>query len=206
MWAGSKFSWTNGNPLRVGDSAKRVSRVESITRKSGRTGELVFVKMRHEFRNESGLSFVNEHNTVFRGEAKRGDSPSAPLAAEQEATWQRELVPDEVLLFRYSALTHNTHRIHYDWQYATREEGYPAVLVQGPLIATLLLDLLRRQKPQALVRSLEFKAMRPTFAGRPMRINGRQEDNKVLLWAQDYEGWLTMEASAEIDDDAKCGS
>jgi len=202
MWAGSKFSWNNDNPLRVGDSATRVSRVESINCKPGRTGELVFVKMRHEFQNESGLSFVNEHNTAFRGPAERGDPPSAPVATEQVATWQRELIPDEVLLFRYSALTHNTHRIHYDWQYATQAEGYPALLVQGPLIATLLIDLLRRERSDARVRSLELKAVRPTFAGRPMRINGRQENNKVLLWAQDHEGWLAMHAAAEIDDAA----
>jgi 3-methylfumaryl-CoA hydratase len=121
-----------------------------------------------------------------------------PTAAPAAAAWQRTLVPDDVLLFRYSALTFNGHRIHYDRQYVTQVEGYPGLVVHGPLIATLLLDLLRREAPDAEVAAFRFKAVRPTFDGQPMRVNGQREGNTVRLWAQDHAGWLTMDATATL--------
>ena len=201
MWAGSRFEWNNANPLRVGDSATRISRIASITPKTGKSGELIFVKLVHEFSNAAGLSFVNEHTSVYRSAARPGDSSASSKDAPAllEAHWQRELTPDEVLLFRYSALTFNAHRIHYDWKYATEKEGYPTVLVQGPLIATLLLDLLRRECPGVAVRSLEFRAVRPMFADSLMRLNGRQDGNEVSLWSQNESGSLAMNAKAELD-------
>ncbi len=106
-----------------------------------------------------------------------------------------------MLLFRYSALTFNGHRIHYDRRYVTEVEGYPGLIVHGPLIATLLVDLVRRQRPDAQMRSFEFKAVRPTFDGRPMRVNGAPgvDGRSVDLWAQDHDGWLTMQASAQLE-------
>ena len=198
VWAGSKFTWEAGNPLKVGDKATRVSRIASITPKKGKTGELVFVKLVHEFHNERGLCFTNEHLSAFRGAAKEEGAKSEPVAADGAAVWHRELVPDSVLLFRYSALMFNSHRIHFDWPYATREEKYPTLLVQGPLIATLLMDHLRRNAPQAVVRSLEFKAVRPSFVDRPMHLRGQPDGSKVRLWASDDEGRLTMSALADI--------
>ena len=199
MWAGGRFTWNNANPLRVGDEARRVSRIASVTSKSGRTGELVFVTVVHELHNAQGLSLTEEHDIVYRGAPQPGDPAPAPQAAEAGAPWQRELTPDDVLLFRYSALTFNGHRIHYDRRYVTEVEGYPGLVVHGPLIATLLLDLVRRNAPEAKVRRFEFKALRPTFDGRPMRVNGRAEGNNIALWAQDHEGWLTMKASAQTE-------
>ncbi len=104
-----------------------------------------------------------------------------------------------MLLFRYSALTFNGHRIHYDRRYVTQVEGYPGLVVHGPLIATLLMDLLRRQRPDAVVRSFEFRAVRPTFDLHPFAVNGTPSaDGKTVhLWAQDHEGWLTMDATAD---------
>ena len=129
-----------------------------------------------------------------------GDPAPQPVAAEKGAAWQREIVPDDVLLFRYSALTFNGHRIHYDRRYVTQVEGYPGLMVHGPLIATLLVDLLRRQQPGAFVRSFSFKAVRPTFDLHPFRLNGQPSaDGKtVKLWAEDHEGRLTMQATAEL--------
>jgi 3-methylfumaryl-CoA hydratase len=199
MWAGGRFTWDNANPLRVGDSARRVSRIASVQTKSGRSGELVFVTVVHELHNERGLSLTEEHDIVYRGAPQPGDPAPAPTAADTDAPWQRELTPDDVLLFRYSALTFNGHRIHYDRRYVTEVEGYPGLIVHGPLIATLLLDLVRRQAPAAKLRRFEFKALRPTFDGRPMRVNGRPEGKNIALWAQDHEGWLTMKASAETE-------
>jgi 3-methylfumaryl-CoA hydratase len=112
----------------------------------------------------------------------------------------REWLPDEVLLFRYSALTFNGHRIHYDRRYVTEVEGYPGLVVHGPLIATLLLDLLRRERPAATVATFTFRALRPTFDGRPMRVRGQPaaDGRSVHLWASDHEGWLTMDATATL--------
>ncbi|MGA7816023.1 MAG: acyl-CoA dehydrogenase, partial [Caballeronia sp.] len=107
---------------------------------------------------------------------------------------------DPVLLFRYSALTFNGHRIHYDEPYATREEGYPALVVHGPLIATLLVDLVRREQPAAKLRGFAYTALHPTFAGNPFTLCGKPSDdgNEVELWARDYNGYLTMRAAATL--------
>ncbi|MCU0919656.1 MAG: MaoC family dehydratase N-terminal domain-containing protein [Burkholderiaceae bacterium] len=200
MWAGSQFEFRT--PLRLGDVLQRSSTIVDVSGKSGRSGELVFVKVRHELRCNGAAepALVEFHDIVYRDAQRPDDPPPPPQAAPEGAAWQRELRPDEVLLFRYSALTFNGHRIHYDRPYATQEEGYPGLVVHGPLIATLLLDLLRRHAPQAELASFRFKALRPTFDGRPMRVNGApQADGKsVHLWAQDHEGWLTMDATAVL--------
>jgi 3-methylfumaryl-CoA hydratase len=198
VWAGSKFTWNRENPLRVGDRATRVSRIGPITRKEGKSGELVFVTLVHEYHNASGLCFSNHHLSAFRGEPK-SEAKSEPALAEQASQWHRELVPDAPLLFRYSALMFNAHRIHYDAPYAIGEEKYPAILVQGPLLATLLMDLLRRSAPDAVVRSLDFKAVSSAFVDRPLHLRGQAEANKVRLWAGDNEGRLVMSAQAELE-------
>ncbi|NDZ18842.1 acyl-CoA dehydrogenase [Variovorax sp. WS11] len=198
MWAGSKFIWNQDNPLRVGDKARRISRIDAITPKTGKTGELVFVKVVHEYHNEEGLCFTNEHNSAFRGAAKPGETSSTPVAADTIADWRRELTPDALLLFRYSALAFNSHRIHYDYPYATQQEKYPTLLVQGPLIATLLMDLLHRNAPHARILSLDFKAVRPTFMGRPVQLRGQSDGSAVRLWASDDEGQLTMSANVVL--------
>jgi 3-methylfumaryl-CoA hydratase len=162
----------------------------------------VFVKVQHVLRRAgaSDPSITEYHDIVYR-EAKRPDDVEpAPTAAPTGADWQREWNPDEPMLFRYSALTFNGHRIHYDRRYVTQVEGYPGLIVHGPLIATLLMDLLRREMPQADVAEFRFRAVRPTFDGAPMRVNGQvQPDGKtVKLWAQDSGGWLTMDAVATL--------
>jgi 3-methylfumaryl-CoA hydratase len=200
MWAGSRLTWERGNPPRAGDAAKRVSRIASVTHKAGRSGDLVFVTVVHELHNAQGLAITEEHDIVYRGPARPGDPAPAPTPAETQATWQRALTPDEVLLFRYSALTFNGHRIHYDKPYVTEVEGYPGLVVHGPLIATLLVDLLRRSAPNAFVRRFEFKAVRPSFAGDVLHLKGEpQADGSVRLWAHSPEGWLAMQATAEIE-------
>jgi len=184
--------------LRVGDAVERTSRIASVTHKAGRTGDLVFVLVRHEVRNAQGLALTEEHDIVYRAAPQPGDPAPPPQAAPTDAPWSREIVPDDVLLFRYSALTFNGHRIHYDRRYVTEVEGYPGLVVHGPLIATLLVDLARRQQPDARLRTFSFKAVRPTFDLHPFRVNGKPSaDGKgAQLWAQDHEGWLTMQAEA----------
>ena len=199
MWAGSQFEFHS--PIRVGDAVRRVSTIAAISEKAGRTGPLAFVKVRHQvFCNEDARPALTEfHDIVYREPAKPGEAAPPPQAAPRSSSWHRAITPDDVLLFRYSALTFNGHRIHYDRKYVTEVEGYPGLIVHGPLIATLLVDLVRRSAPGAKLRKFEFKAVRPTFDGRLMRVSGRQEGNGVALWAQDHEGWLTMKASAEIE-------
>jgi 3-methylfumaryl-CoA hydratase len=199
MWAGSQFEFRS--PVRVGDRVERSSTIADVKQKEGRTGTLVFVKVRHELRcnGAADAAIVEFHDIVYR-EAQRPDDVAPPPQRAEQGAWQRVIVPDDVLLFRYSALTFNGHRIHYDRKYVTEVEGYPGLIVHGPLIATLLMDLLRREMPQADVAGFTFKAVRPTFDPHPFQVNGAlQADSKAIrLWAQDHDGWLTMDATATL--------
>lgn len=204
MWAGGRLRWDvqgdGGNPLRVGQEVQRSSTIQSVRHKAGRSGELLFVQVEHQFSNANGLALTEEHDIVYRPLAQPGDPAPIPQQPplHGQATWSRTIVPDDVLLFRYSALTFNGHRIHYDRRYVTQVEGYPGLIVHGPLIATLLVDLLRRSLPSARLAAFDFKAVRPTFDLHPFSVHGRpREDGKtVALWAQDHEGFLTMQATA----------
>lgn len=204
MWAGGRLTWEPGNPLQVGDAVERTSTIASVTHKAGRTGELVFVLVRHEVRNARGLALTEEHDIVYRAAAAPGEPAPPPTPASKDATFSRDLVPDDVLLFRYSALTFNGHRIHYDRRYVTQVEGYPGLIVHGPLIATLLVDLLRRNAPaDAQLARFEFRAVRPTFDIAPFRVHGKpaegSTDGKTFsLWGEDADGWLTMQATAVL--------
>jgi len=200
MWAGSQFEFNA--PLRVGDRIRRVSTIAEVAEKSGRTGPLVFVKVRHEItaNEQSSPSIVEFHDIVYREAPKPGDVAPPPRRAPENNAWQRHWVPDDVLLFRYSALTFNGHRIHYDRKYVTEVEGYPGLIVHGPLIATLLLDLLRWQLPEANVTRYQFRAVRPLFDIHPFEVCGEPaaDGKSIHLWAKDHEGWLAMEATAQI--------
>ena len=199
MWAGSQFTFHA--PLHIGDEVIRTSTIDNVTEKEGRTGQLVFVKVRHELRRrgEQDAALTEFHDIVYRDAVQPGAVEPAPAAAPAAAQWERKVVPDDVLLFRYSALTFNGHRIHYDRRYVTEVEGYPGLVVHGPLVATLLLDLLREQKPDAVVATFEFRALRPVFDIHHFFVCGRQrEDGAIHLWGRDHEGWLTMEARATL--------
>ena len=192
MWAGGRFEFHR--PLCIGERITRVSRIANVTHKQGRTGELIFVLVRHEISGSEGLAVVEEQDIVYRGHSSSAPPPPAPPSA----LWSRTLRPDDVLLFRYSALTFNAHRIHYDRRYAVETEGYPGLVVHGPLIATLLLDLLRRNLPGATVSRFSFRAVSPLFDTSPFSTCGQPEGNQVRLWAQNETGGLAMEASATV--------
>jgi len=200
MWAGSQFEFHR--PLAIGDAMTRTSTIHDVTEKSGRTGPLVFVKVRHEIRRagEADVALTEFHDIVYREAPKPDDVAPSPKAAPASSTWEKKWVPDDVLLFRYSALTFNGHRIHYDRKYVTEVEGYPGLIVHGPMIATLLLDLLRHRMPDAVVARYAFRAVRPVFDINHFYVCGEpQADGKTIrLWAKDHEGWLTMEATAVI--------
>ena len=201
MWAASQLEFHH--PLFIGDSLTRTSTIVDVTEKSGRTGPLVFVKVRHELcgGNESSLAVTEFHDIVYREAPKPSDEAATPKAAPASATWEKKWLADDVLLFRYSALTFNGHRIHYDRRYVTEVEGYPGLVVHGPLIATLLLDLLRHQLPNVSIAKYEFRAIRPLFDTNPLFVCGEpQTDAKTIhLWAKDHEGWLAMDATAIVN-------
>jgi 3-methylfumaryl-CoA hydratase len=200
MWAGSQFEFHK--PLRIGDAMTRTSTIHDVIEKSGRTGPLVFVKVRHEIRRagEPDVALTEFHDIVYREAPKPDDVAPPPKAAPASSAWEKKWVPDDVLLFRYSALTFNGHRIHYDRKYVTEVEGYPGLIVHGPMVATLLLDLLRHQLPDAEVVRYEFRAVRPVFDINHFFVCGEpQADGRTIrLWAKDHEGWLTMDATAVI--------
>lgn len=197
MWAGSRIELHQ--PLRVGDAITRTSSIVSIKQKEGRTGALVFVVVRHEISNAHGLAITDEHDIVYRGQTQAGQKTPEPPPAPAGAAWQRTIRPDDELLFRYSALTFNGHRIHYDRRYATEVEGYPGLVVHGPLQATLLMDLLRRNVPAARVSRFEFRAVSPLFDIAPLSVCGAPSDgNTVQLWAQSDSGGLAMDATAVL--------
>ncbi|MEO6269452.1 MAG: MaoC family dehydratase N-terminal domain-containing protein [Lautropia sp.] len=200
MWAGSQIEFRA--PIRIGDRVVRTSTIDDVRRKDGRTGQLVFVRVRHEIRcnDESDPALVEFHDIVYRDAQRTDDLPPPPQPAPSGAAWRREVVPDQVLLFRYSALTFNGHRIHYDRRYVTEVEGYPGLIVHGPLIATLLLDLVWRNQPGTEVAEFRFKALRPTFDLHSFSVNGTpQADGKsVKLWGADHDGYLTMDAEARL--------
>jgi 3-methylfumaryl-CoA hydratase len=199
MWAGTRIEFHH--PLRVGENITRESRIASVEHKQGRTGSLLFVVVRHEIRNAAGIALTDEHEIVYRESPRPGDpaSPAAPAAPTGPA-WERIMQPDDVLLFRYSALTFNGHRIHYDRRYVTEVEGYPGLVVHGPLQATLLVDLLRRSLPEAKVQRFNFRAMSPLFDTAPFGVCGKPEaDGKtVQLWTRNSSGGLAMSATATL--------
>ncbi len=150
---------------------------------------------------QGDLALTELHDIVYREAAKPTDVAPPPQAAPGASAWEKKWVPDEVLLFRYSALTFNGHRIHYDRRYVTQVEGYPGLIVHGPLIATLLVDLLRWQLPDARIAKFEFRAVRPIFDLHPFFVCGEpQPDGRTFhLWARDHEGWLAMDATALVE-------
>ncbi len=211
MWAGGRLTFPQS--LRIGEPVQRRSRVMSVEHKSGRSGELVFVVVRHEFHGPAGLCITEEHDIVYRdlprsvlsapsaGDAVPGSARDMTIAAAPtEAVWQRRIVPDDVLLFRYSALTFNGHRIHYDRRYATEAEGYPGLIVHGPLIATLLVDLLRRNMPAASIAAFEFRAVKPLFDTASFHICGQPpgDGKTVKLRALDAHGHLAMDMTVSL--------
>ena len=202
MWAGGRLQWHDA--IRVEDAIERVSRVVSISKKSGKTGELVFVVVEHRVSTARGLALTEEHDIVYREAPQPGAAPStlapAPPQAPVDETWSERVTPDEVLLFRYSALTFNGHRIHYDRRYVTEVEGYPGLIVHGPLIATLLVELLRKHLPAATLAKFSFRAISPLFDTASFEVCGRPDagGTTVHLWARNSDGKLAMEATAVL--------
>jgi 3-methylfumaryl-CoA hydratase len=198
MFAGARLQFHH--TLHVGDTISQVSRIVDINYKSGRTGQLVFVVVRHEISDGAGVALSEEQDIVYRENPTPGAPEGAPQKAPDNAAWTQKVHPDEVMLFRYSALLFVGHRIHYDRRYATEIEGYPGLVVHGPLIATLLLELLKRNVPGAKIIGFAFRAVKPIFDIAPFSVSGRVENSgkTVKLWALTPDGMLAMDATATL--------
>jgi 3-methylfumaryl-CoA hydratase len=197
MWAGGRLTFHQ--PLQVGEAITRTSHITNVDAKNGRSGALAFVTVRHEITGARGLAITEEHDIVSRDAPASGAAPPTPPSARTDEAFKRRIAPDPVLLFRFSALTFNGHRIHYDRSYVTEVEGYPGLIVHGPLIATLLIDLLRRERPDARIDRFTFTAKSPLFDLHPFDVCGRFDaERSVALWARNHEGALAMQASAEL--------
>lgn len=197
MWAGSRFRFQA--PLRVGAHATKRSTILKVEEKQGRSGPLCFVTVGHELIDGDTLCIAEEHDIVYREDPAPGAPAPAPQPAPEGSAFHRVISPDPVLLFRYSALTFNGHRIHYDQPYATGVEGYPGLVVHGPLLATLLMDLLRRQD-MGRVTGFAFRALATITDTADFAVHGaRQPDGSVRLWARRADGALAMDATATLE-------
>ncbi|MNT30548.1 hypothetical protein D3C72_1663470 [compost metagenome] len=200
MWAGSELTFSH--PLHIGDTVTRTSTIKDVQYKTGRTGELWFVAVDHEL-TVNGKTAVNErHDIVYRAmpDPSRPQPPRPRL--EQAAQWQRTLQADPVMLFRYSALTFNGHRIHYDRQYTREVEGYPGLVVHGPMQAMLMLDLVAREQPQARVRRFGFRGLAPLFDQDTIIVGGAADPaqaGRLVLWTGDDAGGQAMQGWAEVE-------
>ncbi len=197
MWAGSRVSFPG--TLKLGEPATRLSTIESVAEKEGRTGRLVFVTVRHELSGSEGLAIVDEHDIVYREVTGEGASARAGEPAPGDAQWTQTVDPDPTLLFRYSALTFNGHRIHYDRDYATGVEGYDGLVVHGPLLATLMVGHAARSVPEKHVARFEFRGMRPVMDTETFTVNASPDgDNAVSVWVANGQGDYAMKGRTEF--------
>ena len=201
MWAGSRLRFLA--PMCIGQNLRKVSSVSSVDHKVGRSGDLVFVTVRHRVFSGETLGIEEEHDIVYREAPKPDAPPPTPPKAPASSVFSRIIHPDPVLLFRYSALTFNGHRIHYDQPFCTQTEGYEGLVVHGPLLATLLLDLLRREMPNAKVETFDFRAVATVFDNHKFSVHGQPEPDgsTIQLWVKRHDGALAMTATATISKD-----
>lgn len=198
MWAGGSISFPGA--LRIGEEAVRVSTIESIEEKEGRSGPLVFVTIRHDMSHGDRLAVREEQRLVFltRAGGAEATPPGGAEDALRDMEWSERFVADEVTLFRFSALTLNSHRIHYDHPYATRVEGYPGLVVHGPLLALVLLDAGVRHAPDGMAAAgFTYRARRPLFCGEELRVGGRTDRSTRLVGVHEGRG-VTTEGALEL--------
>jgi 3-methylfumaryl-CoA hydratase len=197
MWAGSEVAFHR--PLRIGAAITRRSTITDLTEKHGRSGRLLFVTIDHALSDSDGPILTDRQAIVYRDLPSSGAQSQPPEPAPADAQWRRQIDPDPVLLFRYSALTFNSHRIHYDRSYATGVEGYPGLVVHGPLVATLLLHELIARHPEADVAAYRFRAIRPLFDTAPFFVCGSLDaSGSAELFAADDSGALCFSATVTL--------
>jgi 3-methylfumaryl-CoA hydratase len=203
MYAGGRASYAGA--MRCGDEITRRSELADATVKQGRTGELLFVTVRSAFTRAGAVIATEEQDLVYRSGPPAGDAtaPRRPVPEEDAGPWRIQIVPDPVLLFRFSALTYNAHRIHYDADYATAVEGHPGLVVHGPLLALLCFELPRRHAPRQRVTQLSFRARSPVYVGQRCAVTGGPRDGGDAACAMQVtgpEGNVAMTAEARLSE------
>ncbi|MCB2137119.1 MAG: MaoC family dehydratase N-terminal domain-containing protein [Rhodobacteraceae bacterium] len=194
MWAGGRLGFAA--PLRIGAMATRVSTITGVRLKDGRSGPLCFVTVRHEVSSGGVPCLWEDHDIVYRNDPAPGDAPPAPPQNGTDWEISEKIRPSEVMLFRYSALTFNGHRIHYDRDYARNVEGHGGLVVHGPLIATFLADLAIRMGRGEPLRAFDYRAISPIFDGQDFGLHARRTADRVELAASRPDGGLAMRARA----------
>ncbi len=194
MWAGGRIEFLH--PLRAGEAATRVSTITQVEEKTGRSGSLLFVTVRHDYSQDGRLAIREEQDIVYR-------EPTPPKQGSGEALaqgeWHETIAPTPTLLFRYSAVTFNGHRIHYDYPYVTGTEGYAGLVVHGPLIATLSLRAFCRAHPEATLRRFSYRGVRPLIAPQPFEVGGHvTQPGVATLWAGNADG-LAQQAEVHFE-------
>ena len=197
MWGGGELIFHR--PLKLGDQATSEACLESVEEKHGRSGRFVVLKVHYALADGDGLAVEERRDIVMREAASHAEIP-ARREPPGAAVWQRDLTPSHMLLFRFSALTFNSHRIHYDADYVRDVEGYPDLLVHGPLLALLLLGHLADSCPGVTIRRFRYRAVAPLFVERPLTLCGRPTgEGEAELWVAGEDGGLAMQADATFD-------
>jgi 3-methylfumaryl-CoA hydratase len=195
MWAGGEIEFVE--PLRVGDESTRTSRISDVMLKTGSTGVLCFVSVEHTITSPRGLAIRERQDLVYR-EIGGAQAPAAAKAPPPppKAQHRETHVSDPVLLFRYSALTFNGHRIHYDRDYVTKVEGYPGLIFHGPLQATLIVEMAAKLRGGKPPKKFSYRGLQPLFEGTEFSINANETDAGMELWTANAEGQPTMKGTA----------
>jgi len=196
MWAGGRVRFLA--PLRVGQAITRTSTILSVEEKTGGSGRLVFVTVGHVIAGQDGPAIEEEHDIVYRGMEGAAVKPAEPAPPPPQGAFTAQVQAGPVLLFRYSALIANAHRIHYDLDYVTRVEGYPGLVVHGPLQATWLADIVRQYRPGARIARFSYRGRRSAFHQNPLTLVGWEADGKMRLETRDHEGAVCMSAEATL--------
>lgn len=190
MWAASNIEFHA--PIRFGDEMTKHAKIASIEEKEGATGKLIFLKVTNNYSVGGTLCLSETQTIVYRDPPEKTEQALQAKSAPADAEWSAEVTTHPTRLFRYSAVTFNAHQIHYDYQYVTKEEGYPGLIVQGQLIATTLLEAFQVSKPDILPKSFSFRAVKPIFAHEVFRAEGAAKEGQWELWASGAEKDLRM--------------
>ena len=191
MWAGGRLEF--GNPLKIEEHVGKYSTIKNVSIKHGKSGKLCFVSVEHLYKVNNETRITEIHDIVYRDKPDPGATPT-PISVTQRPDWTVTINPDPVMLFRYSALTFNGHRIHYDRDFCVKEENYPGLVFHGPLTATLLIDQAIKQQPGRIIKHYSYKAVSPLFDIAHFTLNGKSSENSTRLWASNADNNLAMRA------------
>ena len=196
MFAGKRVTYRA--PLLIGDEVRRESTIQSVTPKTGRSGQMVFVTVKTDIVSPRGVAITEEQDIVYREEPDPNAPPAPPQRAPGTAVWKKAVTPDVVMLFRYSALTFNGHRIHYDHPYVTNAEGYPALVINGGLIALMLVEA-ARPTLSGTVAGYDARAMAPMFIGNSVKLSSRIVGDTAETWAESAEGGVHYRVNISLN-------